>query len=171
MSVQMSETMVALSMGELSKTGKFSKTLVLFDGTPPTKAEFEAQLSTLESSEGLISGAALKTWTDSISATPMAVGKYGSGLIADLLGPRDFKYSISRQYENVDVLVEGAPTWFMFITWNTTTQIGYDGSGTIAGIMIGSVGDELSSADMKVRGGSISQSVPLRGNDIEMRVN
>ena len=171
MAVQMSETMAALSMGK-HNVSNYSRTLVLFEGDMPSKADFEAALATIETAEGRIGGLPLKTWADGLlNNAVLAEVQYPSSLNLEYLGPRDFRFNISRQYENMTVNQNGVPTWFMFIGWYNTTQRAYGTSVNLESLIIGSCGDENSSADMKLKGGAISTDIPLRANDIEIRVN
>jgi hypothetical protein len=170
MAIKSSETMQALTVGMQEKTNNTAKTLILMSGPVPTKEMFEKALPDLEVEEGRIGGEKLATWTSSRNNFPMAEAKYPSSLKLSFLGPRDFKFSISRQYEIMSVLSSGEPTWFMFISWYNASQRVW-GTSFLDNLIIGTIGDENSSADMKIKGGLISVGVPLKANDIEFRVN
>ncbi|QYW04754.1 hypothetical protein MPK74_gp086 [Erwinia phage pEa_SNUABM_7] len=142
----------------------------LFNGTMPTDDQILA----------LLGSSQLPTWT-AAAVAPFATASNFLGDLACLsivptIDPDALSLVIplSSQANNFVIATSGTPTWFMmrlcaaasagsaFANWSAST--------TCSALVWGTVGDENSTADLKIVGGTVTANVAVRPSDIRIKL-
>lgn len=145
--------------------------VALFSGTPPTDDQLTAMLSTASGST---------TW----SAAPISQFATLSNFLGDVvlnqfIPVMDYDNNIlqlpfSSQPNLITIPTSGTPTWFLMRV-TSVASAGDAWANFAAGtncyvLMTGTVGDENSSADMRILGGAVTAAQPVRIADMRIKL-
>lgn len=145
--------------------------IALFSGTPPTDDQLTALLFTTANQIAWSSTAIAAFATQSNFLGDVVLNQFIPVMDYD---NNVFQLSFSSQPNIISVSTSGTPTWFLMRV--TSTAAGGDAwNNFIAGtngyvIMTGTVGDENSSADMRILGGSVTAAQPVRIADMRIKL-
>lgn len=141
----------------------------LFNGTVPTDAQLSALMTTV---------------ANAITWSPAAIAPFATA--ANFLGDlmcgtmpivMDYDNNViqlpfSAQQNLATIATSGTPTWFMMrlaAAQAVDTFAGFSGGGTGYVVIVGTVGDENSTADLKIMGGTVTAGQPLRLADMRIK--
>jgi len=144
--------------------------VALFSGTPPTDEQLQALL------DGTAAGF---TW----SAARLASFATSANFLADIAldvttatyDPVTMQHVIpcSQQATNMVVAANGTPTWFLMRLSTVATTgmdfVGFTSAGVAYVCVTGTVGDENSNADLRIKGGTVSTGVQIRPMDFRFK--
>lgn len=153
-----------------------AKTMMcMFSGTQPTQAQL---LGAADAITGQIDYSKLMT------AVPdhvlLAYCYYSEALVPQYKAPDRIAYPLTKAYAQGFAVEAGTPTWFLFgaveagenYLSNTPAGVPEGKTGVKLGMtIIGSVGDENSTADVKIRGGAVVLGTPYKILDIDVTVS
>ena len=154
----------ALISSQLLNTASKNKFVALYSGPVPTKE----QLRSVVGGSGNIDLQALRelsvgrTLLGMIPNFTAAVNAYVSG--GQLVIP------FSAASLRVTPIVEGTPTWFLYATASSAVTNAETGSAQLYMPIVGTVGDENSSADMIIVGGNLLTGVNYQLMDIKLNL-
>ncbi|AWY08358.1 hypothetical protein HOT49_gp081 [Erwinia phage vB_EamM_Alexandra] len=153
-----------------SNTGANNIHIGLFSGTMPTDDQLMALITTVANGVGWSAAA--------ISGYATAANFLGDVTCGIMNIPMDIENNViqlpfSAQQNLATIALSGTPTWFM-MRLNTTasaadTFAGFTVAGSAQVIIVGTVGDENSAADMKILGGTVTAAQPLRLSDMRIK--
>ena len=160
--------------------------MYLFSGTMPTSAQITSYLlggSALYSNYG--GTVRVSELLDSLTdAVPLVYARYNSQIKPVYKSPDRFTLPLTATSEQGLVLNAGTPTWFMYAVMNNTnnatvyemiggTETRPDNAGGfISGFTVfGTVGNESSTADMKIVGGAVTTGTPYKFLDLDITIN
>lgn len=143
--------------------------LALFSGTPPTDDQLLAMLGSNQ--------------TVAWSTAAIAAFATATNFLADVtLLSHQFTFDpesmtlllpMSTQANLFTVTKSDAPTWFMIRRTSgaaaTDNFVGFTGGSTASAIIVGTVGDENSTADLKLVGGLVTTNTPVRVSDLRIK--
>jgi len=148
--------------------------MCMFSGTPPTAAQL---LASADAITGQID------YTKLVNSVPdhvlLAYCFYNELLVPQYKAPDRIAYPLTKAVAQGFAIAAGAPTWFLFASVeggdiglaNNATGTPEGKTGVKLGLtVLGSVGDENSSADVKIRGGAIVMGTPYKVLDIDVTV-
>lgn len=154
--------------------GSSGKIMCVFSGTVPTAEQF---LNSVDKVTGKVD------YTAITAASPdrvlLAYCYYNETLTPTFKGPDHIAYPLTKATAQGFALIEGTPTWFLFgqITdgtglANTVGGVPEGKTGIKLGLAcLGTVGNESSTADMRLVGGNIVTGVPYKFMDVEVTIN
>ena len=166
---------LSLAQNNIRNTNTYSGMIMLMSGPVPTENDLKIAMAkdgVLQNTHhvGNIGSLEFKAWVENnLSGTISAYMPVANEVKRERIGKYNFKFALSKLSTSFTVLENGAsPTWFMYLTsqsasWNTDTEF-----RLCTYSLMGSVGDENSSADLKLFGNTLSTSVDLKANDIEI---
>lgn len=144
------------------------KLLIMFDGTMPTKEQFESVMHTTLR-QGTIRGqynlTAIVNWAVGLGSTVRAHCLYPVTVPAHHMGPTKIRFPLSAQQEEFSKLAVGNVSWFMFLTVGTTATT-YNSNVACYWLGIGDIGDIGSNADLILPGTVINNVDALKANDL-----
>jgi len=144
--------------------------VALFSGTPPTDDQLTA-LNAATASQFAWSAAA-------ISAFAAQYQMLANCAVQAITPTMDYDNNIlslpiGGQSSLATVAAAGTPTWFMLRMTTTAssadTWAGFVAGGNATVIITGTVGDENSSADMRILGGTVALNQPVRLADLRIK--
>ncbi len=144
--------------------------IALFSGTPPTDAQLQ---SLMDTSNGTF------VWNPTKLAAFATSANFLADVAVDVFTPvfdastLTHVLPISQQANNMVVSANGTPTWFLarYAAASTTTAdfTNFAKADTGYVCLSGTVGDENSSADLRIAGGVVSTTVQLRPMDLRFK--
>ncbi|EBY9527524.1 hypothetical protein D5P86_00900 [Salmonella enterica subsp. enterica serovar Infantis] len=145
--------------------------IALFSGTPPTDDQLAAMFSTTSGST---------TWSSAaISQFATQSNFLGDVVLNQFIPNMDYDNNVlqlpfSSQPNLITVPTSGTPTWFLMRV-TSVASAGDAWANFIAGtncyvLMTGTVGDENSSADMRILGGTVTVAQPVRIADMRIKL-
>lgn len=144
------------------------KLMVMFDGTMPTKEQFEAVMyTTIRNStiRGQYNIASMITWATGLGNTVRAHCLYPVTVPAHHMGPTKIRFPLSVQPEEFTKVDPGTVNWFMFLCVATSATT-YNSNVAVYWGGIGDVGDVGSNADIILPGSLINAVDALKANDL-----
>lgn len=143
--------------------------LALFNGAMPTDAQLMALTTVAANSI---------TWTAAAIA-PFATAANFLGNVMCGVMPIAMDYDnnviqlpFSSQQNLMTIATSGTPTWFMMrlsAAQAVDTFAGFSGGGVGYVVIVGTVGDENSTADLKILGGTVTAGQPVRASDMRIK--
>lgn len=144
------------------------KLMIMFDGTMPTKEQFEAEMY------GSFRNAAVRgqfnllsfvNWAVGLGSTVRASCVYPANTPVHHMGPTKIRFPLSAQPEEFIKHAAGSVTWFALLCVATNVTF-YNTSGIVYWLGIGDVGDTGSNADIILPSASINLVDALKANDL-----
>ncbi|QZE59659.1 hypothetical protein pEaSNUABM39_00079 [Erwinia phage pEa_SNUABM_39] len=141
----------------------------LFNGTMPTDAQLSALITPIANAV---------TWSSAtIAPFATATNFLGDLMCGAMPIVMDYDNNViqlpfSAQQNLATIATSGTPTWFMMrlsAASAADTFAGFAGGGTGYVIIVGTVGDENSTADLKIVGGTVTAGQPLRLADMRIK--
>lgn len=148
--------------------------MCMFSGTVPTQAQL---LAAADAVTGQIDYSKLVTSVPDHAL--LAYCFYNELLVPQYKAPDRIAYPLTKAVAQGFAVAAGVPTWFLFAAVEAGyTDLANNATGTPEGktgvklgmTVLGSVGDENSSADVKIRGGAIVTGTPYKVLDIDVTV-
>jgi hypothetical protein len=170
--------------GLLTDTGM--SFMYMFSGTMPTQAQVLAAMTGGSALYTNYGGTVdfTKLMTSLPDAVPLVYCRYASGVTPVYQGPDHFTLPLTATSEQGIVINAGTPTWFMYGVYHTSVNANFyamqggttvrpdNTGGTLTGLTVfGSVGNENSTADMKVVGGTVTAGTPYKFLDLDITIN
>ncbi|QZE56278.1 hypothetical protein pEaSNUABM3_00081 [Erwinia phage pEa_SNUABM_3] len=145
--------------------------IALFSGTPPTDDQLQAMLSTTNT---------MFTWSAAaLSSFATQSNFLGDATLSSFVPNMDYDNNIinlpfSSQPNTMTIATSGTPTWFLMRV-TSVASAGDSWTNFVAGtncyaLMTGTVGDENSTADLRILGGTVTAGQPVRVADMRIKL-
>lgn len=144
------------------------KLMIMFEGTMPTKEQFEAVMHTTirqSTIRGQYNLLATVNWAIGLGNTVRAHCLYPTTVPAHHMGPTKLRFPLSAQPEEFTKLAVGSVNWFMFLTVATNATT-YNSNVACYWVSIGDIGDVGSDADIILPGTAVNNIDALKANDL-----
>lgn len=154
-------------------TTAYRKLIMMFDGTPLSKADFEAALYSATSGSGIMEGTTrgqyrvslLKALAVAKGGTLRAWCNYTTGTVPVHNGPTKIRFPFSERPDEFTKVVGGTVRYFIVAIVASGT-VNPDSTTPAHWVGVGTIGDIGSGADLELLGSSINMANVLKANDM-----
>lgn len=164
----LNKTLIAMS-NNLKRSITNKSIVGFYDGAMPTKEDFQINWDTLKhaSIPGRLNSLYIDNWLVSRGNTQVAQCLVDLSLAMRTSNLRDYVFPFAENTEELEVFQEGvAPTFCLMMTTDSASFNNLAENRYVIHLISCSVGDENSSAEMKILGGSFSSTNIFKLNDL-----
>lgn len=154
-------------------TTAYRKMIMMFDGTPLAKADFEAALYSATSGSGIMEGTTrgqyrvslLKALAIAKGGTLRAWCNYTTATVPSHAGPTKIRFPFSERPDEFTKVSAGLVRYFI-VAIVASNAVNPDSSSAAYWVGVGTVGGIGSNADLELLDSSINMSNVLKANDM-----
>lgn len=154
-------------------TTAYRKLIMLFDGTPLTKADIEAALYSATSGTGIMEGSTrglyrvslLKAFATAKGGTMRAWCNYSTSCIPSHVGPTKIRFPFSERPEEF-TKVSGGQVRYFIVAIVSSSVVNGDSALPAYWFGVGTIGAIGSGADLELLDSSVNMANVLKANDM-----